>query len=179
MSATDLKDDATKDGVMELLRKSGALPRNVVIEATEHGLVGGPDSTRVIRSLRDEGICVAIDDFGTGYSSLSCLQSLGLDLLKIDKSFVDSIESDGPTSGVVLHIIEMAQSLALRTVAEGVETEAQAEFLLRHNVDYAQGWLFGKPMGIDLLCDRLCGVIAVEREETTQAGEFQPVATWR
>jgi sensor c-di-GMP phosphodiesterase-like protein len=179
LSATDLKDDATKDGVMELLRKSGALPQNVVVEATEHGLVGGPDSTRVIRSLRDEGIRVAIDDFGTGYSSLSCLQSLGLDLLKIDKSFVDSIESDGPTSGVVLHIIEMAQSLDLRTVAEGVETEAQAEFLLRRNVDYAQGWLFGKPMSIDLLCDRLCGGLAVEREETAQAGEFQPVATWR
>ena len=167
MSATDLKDDATKDRVMELLRKSGALPRNVVVEATEHGLIGGPDSTRVIRGLRDEGICVAIDDFGTGYSSLSCLQSLGLDLLKIDKTFVDTIGTDGPTSGVVLHIIEMARSLRLSTVAEGVETEAQAEFLLRQNVDYAQGWLYGKPMSIDSLCSRLTSVIAIAHTETT------------
>jgi sensor c-di-GMP phosphodiesterase-like protein len=184
MSATDLRDDATKDRVMELLRNSGASSRNLVIEATEHGLVGGPDSSRVIRGLRDEGIFVAIDDFGTGYSSLSCLQSLGLDLLKIDKAFVDSIGTDGATSGVVAHIIEMARTLHLRTVAEGVETEAQVDFLLRRNVDYAQGWLFGKPMSLDALCDRLCGVVAVEQEETAelfpaQAGVFGVGATWR
>jgi sensor c-di-GMP phosphodiesterase-like protein len=184
LSATDLKDVATRDRVMELLHRSGASPRNLVLEATEHGLVGGADSLEVIKGLREEGICVAIDDFGTGYSSLSCLQSLGLDSLKIDKAFVDTIGTDGATSGVVAHIIEMARTLRLRTVAEGVQTEAQVEFLLRRNVDYAQGWLFGRPMSIDSLCDRLCGVAAAEHEETAellqiQAGVAQPVATWR
>jgi c-di-GMP phosphodiesterase len=169
LSATDLKDDFTKDKVIELLHKSGASPRNIVVEATEHGLIGGPDSCRVIKKLRDAGIRVAIDDFGTGYSSLSCLQSVGLDFLKIDKSFVDTIGTDGVTSGVVRHIIKIAQSLGLRTIAEGVETEGQAKFLLRRNVDFAQGWLFGKPMSIDSLCNQLSPVVSnvsVEHKET-------------
>lgn len=165
LSATDLKDDATIDKLRELLRKSGASPSNIVVEATEHGLVSGPDSRRVIAGIRDEGIRVAIDDFGTGYSSLSCLQSLDLDLLKIDKAFVETIGTDGVTSDVVLHIIEMAQSLRLRTVAEGVEAEAQAVFLLGRGVDYAQGWLFGRPMSIDSLCEQLCGAVGADNQE--------------
>jgi c-di-GMP phosphodiesterase len=166
LSATDLKDDLTNDRVIELLQKSGASPRNIVVEATEHGLISGPDSCRVIKKLRDSGIRVAIDDFGTGYSSLSCLQNLGLDFLKIDKSFVDNIGTDGATSGVVEHIIKIAQSLDLRTVAEGVETEAHAEYLLRRKVDYAQGWLFGKPASIDCLCNQLGPSVSAEHKET-------------
>jgi c-di-GMP phosphodiesterase len=174
LSATDLRDAGTRDRVIDLLLKSGASPSNLVVEATEHGLIGGPDSCRVIEELRKEGIRVAIDDFGTGYSSLSCLQTMGLDYLKIDKSFVDTVGTDGVTSGVVLHIIEMARSLRLHTVAEGVETEEQAEFLLRRNVDYAQGWLFGKPMSITALCDVLCPAVDVAEEEML-ALEVQPV----
>ena len=165
LSSTELKDNATKDKLMELLRKSGAAPRNIVVEATEHGFVDGPDSCKVIEAIRDVGIWVAIDDFGTGYSSLACLQSLGLDFLKIDKTFVDTIGTDGATSEVVLHIIEIARSLRLHTVAEGVETEAQAEFLLQRNVDCAQGWLFGKPVNIDSLCQRLGAVGSVENRD--------------
>jgi c-di-GMP phosphodiesterase len=165
LSAADLKNEATKQSLIDLLRRSGASPRNLVVEATEHGLIGGPESCRVIDGIRGEGICVAIDDFGTGYSSLSCLQNLGLDFLKIDKTFVDTIGTDGATSDVVLHIIEMARSLHLLTVAEGVETEAQAEFLIRREVDYAQGWLFGKPMSIDALCDQICAEAGVARRE--------------
>ncbi|MGC2636698.1 MAG: EAL domain-containing protein [Acidobacteriaceae bacterium] len=166
LSATDLKDDATIGKLIDLLRRSGASPQHLIVEATEHGLISGPDSNRVIAGIRNEGIRVAIDDFGTGYSSLACLQTLGVDLLKIDKAFVETIGTDGATSGVVLHIIEMARSMRLRTVAEGVETEAQAEFLLYRDVDYAQGWLFGKPMSIDSLCTQLRTVGGVEDEET-------------
>jgi sensor c-di-GMP phosphodiesterase-like protein len=166
LSASDLMDDATKGKLIELLRRSGASPRHLIVEATEHGLISGPDSNRVIGAIRNEGIRVAMDDFGTGYSSLSCLQSLDVDLLKIDKAFVDTIGTDGATSGVVLHIIEMARSMRLRTVAEGVETEAQAEFLLDRNVDLAQGWLFGKPMSIDSLCTQIRTAGAVQNEET-------------
>lgn len=155
LSATDLKDTKTPGKLAEMLRKAGATPRNLVVEATEHGLITERDSSSVIEAIRTSGIPVAIDDFGTGYSSLSYLQKLSIDFLKIDKAFVDTIGTDGPTSQVVLHIIDIAHSLRLQTVAEGVETEAQADFLLRRNVDLAQGWLFGKPMSIDKLVAEL------------------------
>jgi sensor c-di-GMP phosphodiesterase-like protein len=160
-SATDLKSDTTKDKLIDVLRKSGASSHNLIVEATEHGLISGPQTGKVIASIRAEGFRVAIDDFGTGYSSLACLQSLGLDFLKIDKSFVDTIGTDGATSQVVLHIIEMARSLHLRTVAEGVETEAQAEFLRKRDVEFAQGWLFGRPMSIDSLCSRISESLSI------------------
>jgi sensor c-di-GMP phosphodiesterase-like protein len=153
LTATDLKTAATAELLEELLHRSGAAPGNVVLEATEHGLVNGPECQRLISALRRRGFLVAIDDFGTGYSSLSCLQQLDLDLLKVDKAFVDTIGTDAVTSGVVLHIIEIARLLKLHLVAEGVETEAQAVFLLHHGVEYAQGWLFGRPMSVEALLE--------------------------
>ncbi|KAA6463293.1 EAL domain-containing protein [Acidobacteria bacterium AB60] len=150
-TATDLKHEATAKRLMELVQRSGGSARNIVVEATEHGLVSGVECSRMISVLRLEGFRVAIDDFGTGYSSLSCLQGIDLDLLKIDKAFVDTIGTDGVTRGVVLHIIEIARSLQLTMVAEGIETEQQARFLLERGVEYGQGWLFGKPMSIENL----------------------------
>jgi sensor c-di-GMP phosphodiesterase-like protein len=155
LSAADLGSEKTLRLVNRTLKESGAKPDNLEVEATERGFLQGAEARAVITAIRERGVAVAIDDFGTGYSSLSRLQELPLDVLKIDKSFVDAVGTDGVTSQVVLHIIEMAQSLKLDLVAEGVETEDQAAFLRENGVTYAQGWLFGKPMAVTSLCTAL------------------------
>lgn len=155
MSVGDLRSGRTVERLDRLLDATGAQPYNIGIEATERAFLHDPQTAELIGSLRLMGLRVAIDDFGTGYSSLACLQSLALDTLKIDRAFVDTIDTDGPTTQIILHIIEMARSLQLEMVAEGVETEAQAEFLATRGVRYAQGWLFGKPMSIGRLLIRI------------------------
>ncbi len=155
LSASDLRSSRTVGLLERLLRSNGARPANIKVEATERGFLDGDESRDIIAAIRALGIGVAIDDFGTGYSSLSRLQTFGIDALKIDKSFVETIGTDGATSQVVPHIIGMAHSLKLVMIAEGVETEAQADFLSGRAVPFAQGWLFGKPMSVASLCAAL------------------------
>ncbi|MGD0154539.1 MAG: EAL domain-containing protein [Terracidiphilus sp.] len=155
VSAADLCDARTIDAFDGLLRASGARPANFEVEATERAFLQGPETSKIIDELRARGFSVAIDDFGTGYSSLACLQTLSLDTLKIDKAFVDTINTDGATSQVVPHIIEMAHSLHLDIVAEGVENEPQAQYLVKRGVHYAQGWHFGRPMDTGHLCEEI------------------------
>lgn len=155
LSAADLSSPATLDKLTELLRRSGAQPRNLVVEATERGFLQDRSTRDVIAGIRRLGIHVAMDDFGTGYSSLASLQTLEIDVMKIDKTFVDTIGTNGPTSQVVQHIIEMGHSMNMTMAGEGVETEAQAEYLHSRGVQLGQGWLFGRPMSVDALRVRL------------------------
>ena len=176
-SAADLCDRRTLDLVDRFLHTSGARPENIEIEATERAFLQGPDTGEIIDGLRAKGFSVAIDDFGTGYSSLSCLQSLSLDTLKIDRAFVETINTDGATSHVVLHIIEMAHSLELEMVAEGVETEPQAQYLQKRGVRYAQGWHFGRPMDLSHLCEQVLGQAALRESAPALAASRHPMQT--
>jgi sensor c-di-GMP phosphodiesterase-like protein len=163
LSGPDLLTTNTVNLLRKVLTTSQARPCNLHVEATERCFLQADHSRWMIALIRSMGMPVAIDDFGTGYSSLSCLQTLGLDALKIDKAFVETIGTDGATSQVVPHIIEMAHSLELTMIAEGIETPAQVEFLRKRGVRFAQGWLFGKPMSLDSLHALLSNPRSAER----------------
>ena len=131
------------------LDRSGLPQSAITLELTERALISTDSARTMIDRLRERGHRVALDDFGTGYSSLAYLSDFTLDLIKIDKSFVHSIGTEAATSHVVTHVIEMARSLGLRTVAEGVETEAQLDWLKAQGVDYGQGWIFSVPLNAE------------------------------
>jgi sensor c-di-GMP phosphodiesterase-like protein len=145
LAPSDLQSGAIVGLLERLMQHTGARPSNLIVEITERGLLDLGKARETIAALHVRGIEVAIDDFGTGYSSLSYLESLDLDFLKIDRSFIESIGTGAPTSQVVSHIIEMAHTLELRLIAEGVENHEQALFLRTRGVGYAQGFLFGRP----------------------------------
>ena len=133
--------------VEEVLRSTGLAPERVIFEITETAMM--TDTEAALRSLgmiREMGIRVAVDDFGTGYSSLSYLQKFPVDILKIDKSFVESVSGGGQASALTRTIVALADTLALRTVAEGIETVEQAEHLAVLGCDSGQGYLFAAPL---------------------------------
>jgi sensor c-di-GMP phosphodiesterase-like protein len=146
VSADDLKTRRFLHVLKTRLAGTGIAPRQIRIEATERGFMDADTSRDTIQAFRDAGHPVYIDDFGTGYSSLSYLQSFKVDVLKIDKSFVDTIGQDAASSNVAPHIIAMAHALGLEIVAEGIEHEAQAAYLREHGTQFGQGWLFAKAM---------------------------------
>ncbi|MEW6764801.1 MAG: EAL domain-containing protein [Pseudomonadota bacterium] len=138
--------------LQDILRATGLPPRHLEIEITESGLMEQGGQTEVIlRAIQRIGVRLTIDDFGTGYSSLAYLKQLPIDKLKIDRSFIRDITDDVNDRSIVTAIIDMAHTLELEVLAEGVETEAQLELLMMRGCDTYQGYLFSPPLPTDAL----------------------------
>lgn len=149
MSARLLYKDDLLDLITDLLNKSKANPLLLKLEITESLLLNDTEKAVVrMQALRELGICFSIDDFGTGYSSMSYLQQLPLDQLKIDQSFIRNLPNSTSSQAIVQAIFAMAKSLGLEVIAEGVENQAQHEFLISSGCQHFQGYLFGKPVAV-------------------------------
>ena len=136
--------------VLQILAETGADPAKLKFELTESLLAENIDQiVTKMNALRARGIRFSLDDFGTGYSSLSYLQRMPLDELKIDKTFVRDASNKSKDSAIARIIITLAENLGLSVIAEGVETEAQRQFLSDNGCHAYQGYLFGRPMSID------------------------------
>ncbi len=139
-----------------VLRAHSISPTSLELEITETTLMEDAERTiKLLNALYGMGLHLTIDDFGTGYSSLSALQQFPITTLKIDQSFVRDVAIDKDDAAIVTAIIQMGHSLNLEVVAEGVESEAQLEFLRRQGCDYVQGNLFGDPMTADVVLELL------------------------
>jgi EAL domain-containing protein (putative c-di-GMP-specific phosphodiesterase class I) len=128
----------------------------IEIEMTESAFFGDLDEVmEVLNALKATGVRIALDDFGTGYSSISHLARFPIDVLKIDQSFVRRIEEDDQIATLVSALVAMARRLSLSVVAEGVETEEQASFLLAEGCDVFQGYLLARPLDVEAVADLL------------------------
>lgn len=136
--------------VERILAETGLPPHKLELEITESVVMGQEDTAiAALRRLRRLGITIAVDDFGTGYSSLSRLKQLPIDRLKIDRSFVQDLPYDEDDTAIARAIIALGHSLGLRVIAEGVETAAQAQFLLDEGCPEAQGYYYSRPVAAD------------------------------
>ena len=147
LSARQFTEGALAQRIAAILEDSGVAAACVELELTESILMQDVASAlRTLNDLKSLGLCIAIDDFGTGYSSLNYLKQFPIDVLKIDRSFVDGLPQGEQDAQIARAIIAMAHSLNLSVIAEGVETQAQLDFLRTHDCDEVQGYLLGRPM---------------------------------
>jgi diguanylate cyclase (GGDEF)-like protein len=147
LSRQDFYSDGLMNEIFELA-SDGTVPSGFVnYEVTETAVAILQDNcTYLLQQIRDTGAKIFLDDFGSGYSSLGMVGSYSFDVVKIDKSFVDEIEAKLPVRAVIASTIEMCHRIGLKTVAEGVETRAQLDFLRESGCDFIQGYYFAKPM---------------------------------
>jgi diguanylate cyclase (GGDEF)-like protein len=156
VSPRQLRDPGFVADVRQILRRGGLHPSDLTLEITESFMVDDPESARSrLRDLKSLGVRISMDDFGTGYSSLASLQDLPLDILKIDKAFVDHIAEDPRRTAFAQAIIRMGKTLGLGLIAEGVETAEQSERLQSLGCRLAQGFYFSRPVSGDEITQML------------------------
>lgn len=147
ISSRQLQFDGFLDSLRSAISDASIKPECLELELTESAVMSDPEHcVEIFKQVHQLGCGISVDDFGTGYSSLSYLSSLPLDALKIDRSFVNDIVADGTNQAIVKAIIALSHNLGLKVVAEGVETEAQLEFLKDNRCDVMQGYLLSRPV---------------------------------
>jgi EAL domain-containing protein (putative c-di-GMP-specific phosphodiesterase class I) len=147
VSASQVQHPGFVGVVNEALRESRLAPESLILEITESVMMQNVEhSVAMLNELKSLGVRLAIDDFGTGYSSLSYLRRFPVDILKIDKSFVDGLSHAGKEQEIAQSIIELGRSLDLELVAEGVERIEQLGWLRARNCDMVQGYFFSRPV---------------------------------
>lgn len=150
ISARQFSDGQLGTRIATILKDTGLPPACLELELTESILMREvSEAMQILDGLKNLGLSIAVDDFGTGYSSLNYLKQFPIDVLKIDRTFVDGLPSGEQDAQIARAIIAMAHSLNLAVIAEGVETQEQLDFLREHGCDEVQGYLFGRPMPAD------------------------------
>ena len=156
LSARQLQEAGLASHVAAVLLETELEPSRLVLEITESAVMQQTDATlAMLHALHELGVEIAMDDFGTGYSSLSHLQRFPIDCLKIDRSFVNGLGVNRNDTALVRTVVALGHTLALRTVAEGIETEQQRDTLIALGCEFGQGYLFGRPMEPEQLAERL------------------------
>lgn len=160
LSTNQLKQPNLVDKIRTILKETGLDAKWLCLEVTESIAISNIDfAVKVLKNLKEIGISIALDDFGTGYSSLSYLRRLPINVIKIDKSFVEEIDGSIYAAAITEAIIVMSHKMNINVIAEGVETRNQHKLLLQENCDMAQGYLFSRPLPAEdvksLLNDRL------------------------
>ncbi len=157
VSTADFQDGELHSRLSEAFSRHDVPLKHVVLEVTESVYMGDSDRrvARAIEGLRADGLLVALDDFGTGFASLTHLVSFPVDIIKIDKSFVDQINDGGAEGVIVKGLIEIARGLGMKIVAEGVETDGQSAELQRLGCVLGQGYLFGRPANFETTLERI------------------------
>jgi diguanylate cyclase (GGDEF)-like protein/PAS domain S-box-containing protein len=153
LSVRQVERGAMAPLVARALAATKLAPRRLQLEVTESVIMNTGDALAFVHELHAIGVGLAIDDFGTGYSSLAYLKQLPVDVLKIDRSFIKDIALDPNDEAIAIAIIQLGKSMNLSVIAEGVENEEQAAFLLRHGCARAQGYLYGRPVAPGELLD--------------------------
>lgn len=147
LSSRQFRHENLAQHVQEILEKHRVPPEYLILEITEStAMVDVEKAIAILDNLKGIGVKLALDDFGTGYSSLSYLKRLPIDQLKIDRSFVRDITTDPDDAAICIAVVGLGHNLKLSVVAEGVETEGQAQFLRDHRCDEMQGFLFSRPV---------------------------------
>ncbi len=172
LSGRQLEDPSVIDAVRDALVTSTLDPARLTLEITETALVTNSDGMRDrLYQLKELGVTLAIDDFGTGYSSLSYIQQFPVDVLKIDRSFVEGLaRPTGTDAALARTIIALGSSLQLRTVAEGIEVDAQRAILRELGCDYGQGYLYARPLATGDVRNWLADALSIARPPDTPTG---------